>query len=382
MPRIAPFAALTFDPAVVGPLERVTAPPYDVISDEQRDRYAADPHSIVRIDLPHALGGAGDRYAAAADTLGGWIREGALRREPIAYHAYEMAHPQGRVRGLLCALELEAWGGAVIPHERTMTGPLDDRLRLLRATRTHLSPVYGTVPGPCGPLAELLDEAAASTPAAELIDRHGTRHRMWPVPAEVELDGWLAEEPFLIADGHHRYTTALTYRDERRATEGPGPWDAILAFLVDAGSELLPVRPFHRIQLSGEAPTPDDELPDLEAALAAVSDEEVRVAVATRGVDGVRFGTLALPGEAPAVRALHAAVLDDASAPEQLRFTPDPERAVAAVREGAVAAYLLPGTTPDRIRKVVERGERLPQKSTYFWPKPRTGMALMPLDPS
>ncbi len=382
MPRIAPFAALTFDPAVVGPLERVTAPPYDVISDEQRDRYADDPHSIVRIDLPHEIGDRQDRYATAAGILDAWIREGALRREPIAYYAYEMDHAHGRVRGLLCALQLEAWGGAVIPHERTMTGPLDDRLRLLRATRTHLSPVYGTIAGRCDPLDELLSGIAGSIPAADLTDTHGTRHRMWPVSAEVAVDRWIAEEPFLIADGHHRYTTALTYRDERRATDGAGPWDGILAFLVDAGAEPLPVRPFHRIQLSGDVPTPDRELPDLDAALADVSDEGLRVAVATPGPDGVRFGILQLPGEAPAVRALHASVLDAVTDPAQLRFTPDAERAVAAVRDGAVAAYLLPGTTPDRIRTVVERGERLPQKSTYFWPKPRTGMALMPLGPA
>lgn len=203
---------------------------------------------------------------------------------------------------------------------------------------------------------------------------------MWTVPVGAPVDRWLADEPFLIADGHHRYTTALTYRDERRALDGHGPWDRILAFLVDAGSESLRVRPFHRIQLGGRPPAPDRELPDLAAALEDVSDDELRVAVATRGPRGVRFGRLRLSGEAPAVRALHAALLDD-GAHGDLRFTPDPERAVQAVRDGAVAAYLLPGTTPDRIRAVVERGERLPQKSTYFWPKPRTGMALMPLDP-
>jgi uncharacterized protein (DUF1015 family) len=382
MPRIAPFAALTFDPAIVGALEEVTAPPYDVISEGQRERYAADPHSIVRVDLPHGAPGGPDRYEEAARTLDVWIREGALRREPPAYRAYEMSHAEGRVRGLLCALELEAWGGAVVPHERTMSAPLDDRLRLLRATRTHLSPVYGTIPGPCGRFDELLDRVATTAPTAELVDGQETRHRIWPVPAEAPVDRWLADEPFLIADGHHRYTTALTYRDERRAIDGAGPWDGILAFVVDAGSEPLPVRPFHRIQLAGPAPRPDHELPDLSSVLAELSDDDLRVGVATRGAGDVRFGIVRLPGEAPAVRALHATILDPSVGPDGLRFTPEVDQAVQAVRNGAVAAYLLPGTTTDRIRKVVERGERLPQKSTYFWPKPRTGMALMPLDPA
>jgi uncharacterized protein (DUF1015 family) len=379
MPRVAPFAALAFDPAVVGPLERVTAPPYDVISEDQRERYAADPHSIVRIDLPDEHGGP-DRYAAAAETLRRWVATGALRRLAATYHAYEMTHGADRIRGLLCGLELEPWGGRVQPHERTMPGPLDDRLRLLRATRTHLSPVYGTIPGPCEPLEALLGAAAAGPPEAELEDRHGVRHRMWAAAADPQIERSLEDEPFLIADGHHRYSTALTYRDERRAADGPGPWDRILAFLVDAGSESLSVRPFHRIQLTGPAPAPDREVPDLGSALASVSDDEPRIGLATREADGIRFGTLRLPGEAPAVRALHTSILDAAVPAEALRFTPDAQRAVAAVREGAIAAYLLPGTTPDRIRTVVERGELLPQKSTYFWPKPRTGLALMPLD--
>jgi uncharacterized protein (DUF1015 family) len=380
MPRIAPFAALTFDPEVVGPLERVTAPPYDVISDDERDRYASDPHSIVRIDLPDDGADGSDRYANAAQTLERWIREGALHRLPIAYHAYEMTQGSDRIRGLLCALELEPWGGSVLPHERTMAGPLDDRLHLLRATRTHLSPVYGTVPGPSEPLDALLASVTDAPPEAELQDRHGVRHRMWTVPVDPDVERSLVDESFLIADGHHRYTTALTYRDERRASDGPGPWDRILAFLVDAGSESLAVRPFHRIQLAGEPVAGNREVADLAGTLASLSDEGLRVGVATHGPDGIRFGIVQLPGEAPAVRALHAGGLDAAVTAEQLRYTPDADQAVAAVRDGAVAAYLLPGTTPDRIRTVVERGERLPQKSTYFWPKPRTGLALMPLD--
>jgi hypothetical protein len=150
--------------------------------------------------------------------------------------------------------------------------------------------------------------------------------------------------------------------------------------LVDAGSQPLTVRPFHRIQLAGDPIAADRHVRDLDAVLASLSDEEPRIGIAVATPDGVRFGTVQLLGEAPAVRALHASALDGLATPEQLRYTPDAEQAVAAVRDGAIAAYLLPGTTPDRIQKVVERGERLPQKSTYFWPKPRTGLALMPLD--
>ena len=218
-------------------------------------------------------------------------------------------------------------------------------------------------------------------PEAELVDEQGVTHRRWTIPADVPIGDWLAEEPLLIADGHHRYTTALAYRDEMRAAFGPGPWDRLLTFVVDAGSERLSVRPFHRIQLSGTAPDPGRPVGDLDAVLGALSDDEPRVGIVRPNGAEAQLTVRDLAGEPPAVRALHDGLLDALAPPGALRFTPDPREAVAAVEGGeAVAAYLLPPTTPDRIRKVVERGERLPQKSTYFWPKPRTGVILMPLD--
>jgi hypothetical protein len=167
-----------------------------------------------------------------------------------------------------------------------------------------------------------------------------------------------------------------------RAMAGAGPWDRLLTFVVDAGSERMSVRPFHRIQLSGLAPEAGVQVDDLDTALAGLSDDELRVGIARRTDRGVDLRVATLTGEPPAVRALHDGFLDSIASADALRFTPDASEAFEAVRSGdAVAAYLLPPTTPDRIRKVVERGERLPQKSTYFWPKPRTGMVLMPLDP-
>jgi uncharacterized protein (DUF1015 family) len=254
-------------------------------------------------------------------------------------------------------------------------------LRLLRATHTHLSAVYGTVGGPCPSLEDLLDDVTARPPEAELVDEQGVTHRRWKIPADAPIAEWLAEEPLLIADGHHRYTTALAFRDEMRASSGPGPWDRLLTFVVDAGSEHLSVQPFHRIQVSGSLPEPGRPAGDLDAVIDALSDDEPRVGIVRSKGSELEFSVRDLAGEPPAVRALHDGLLDALAPAGALRFTPNAEEAVDAVRSGrAVAAYLLPPTTPDRIRKVVERGERLPQKSTYFWPKPRTGMILMPLD--
>ncbi len=255
MPRVFPFEALVYDVAVAGTLDRVTTPPYDVISESLGREYRAEPLNIVQIDSGAGDGDAG--YERAGTLLRRWVDEGVLVRTPPAFQAYEMrANATERVRGVFCAMELQDWGGDVLPHEETMAGPVEDRLRLLRATHTHLSAVYGTVGGPCPSLGDLLDDVTSTPPDAELVDEQGVTHRRWSIPADVPIGGWLADEPLLIADGHHRYTTALAYRDEMRAASGPGPWDRLLTFVVDAGSERLSVRPFHRVQLSGDTPEP------------------------------------------------------------------------------------------------------------------------------
>jgi len=391
MPRVAPFRGLRYDPAVAGPLSRLTTPPYDVISESTRHRYReASEFNAVHVDLPEGVTDPTDpenRYARAGRLLASWERSGALvRPDEPCYYAYEVAWTgpgdgATHVRGVFVALELEPWGGSVIPHEHTMPGPVEDRLLLLRATATQLSPIYGTVPGPCAPLAELLERTCAGTPAEELRDEEGVTHRLWEIPREEPIDAWLRDEELLIADGHHRYTTALAYRDERHAADGPGPWDAIFALVVDAGTESVPVLPYHRVQVAGEALAPSRPATDLDDVLARVSDEGLAVGVITGG-NGEKptYGLLDLHGSPPAVRALHSERLDAAAPGDALRFTHDAADAERAVRTGeALAAYVLPTTTPARVLAAIEHGDRLPRKSTFFWPKPRTGMLFMPV---
>jgi uncharacterized protein (DUF1015 family) len=392
MPRISPFQALVYEPSLAGPLDRVTAPPYDVITDRRRREYlSASPFSVVHLDLAEGTDDPAhpeSRYARAAQLLADWERAGAVVRMPEpTYFAYEMGFAldgtERSILGLVCAMDLEPWGGSVIPHEHTMPGPVQDRLRLLRATATHLSAVYGTIAGPCRPLDSLLHATAATAPMFSTVDEQGVSHRLWAIGDDEQIATWLAAEPLLMADGHHRYTTALQYREERHALDGPGPWDRVLTLIVDAAAEHLPVLPFHRIQTAGDAVgTNGPVLDGLAAALAACSDDGVIAAVASREAGETVFRSIQLDGEAPTVRALHEELLDGAVSTDELRFLHDAHEAADAVRRGeAVAAYFLPPTTPDRIRAVIDRGERLPQKSTYFWPKPRTGMVMMPLDP-
>jgi uncharacterized protein (DUF1015 family) len=390
VPHVAPFRALVYDTAVTGPLDLVTAPPYDVISEGDRTRYLGEsPYNVVHLDLSE--GGEdpadpGNRYERAATLLRSWRGDGALRLTPPSAFAYEVKfhveHRRRSVRGLLCAMTLEPWGGRVVPHEETMRGPLEDRLRLLRATRTHLSPIYGTVAGPCPTFAALLETVVDDPPGWRTIDEEGVEHRMWPLPADVPIDAWFADESLLIADGHHRYTTALSYAEERRAQDGPGPWDRILTLIVDSGTEDVTVFPYHRVQVRGPVVERGDPVPDLHAVLHAVDDTRSRVGVAVRDPDGqTHYRVLHLEGDPPSVSALHDEVLDGAAPGDALWFTHDADTADDAVRDGsAVAAYFLPPTTPERIRAVIARGARLPRKSTFFWPKPRTGMVMMPLD--
>jgi uncharacterized protein (DUF1015 family) len=387
VPRVAPFRPLAFDPAVAGPLDRLTAPPYDVISGHGRTSLAAaSPYNIVHLDLAEREGTSdGNVYESAARRLDAWRTEGVLRSQEPTYVAYESTFRlngrEHRLKGIFCAMELEPWGSHVLPHEETMPGPMQDRLQLLRALRTHLSAVYGTIAGPCPQLEEVLDQARAEPPVASIVDEEAVRHRIWLVRADAPVDRWLADEPLLIADGHHRYTTALAYRDERRAEAGPGPWDRILMLVVDAGIQDVPVLPYHRVQLGGPPPEGGDPVPDLAAALANASDADLRYATIRPTPGGsAAYAVDTLTGQPPTVRALHEQILDRAVPDDALRFTHDADDADAAVRSGeAVAAYLLPPTAPERIRQAVERGERLPRKSTFFWPKPRTGLVMMPL---
>jgi uncharacterized protein (DUF1015 family) len=391
MPRVAPFRGLRYDPAVAGALSGLTTPPYDVISEPTRHRYReATEFNAVHVDQPEGVEDPTDpenRYARAGRLLASWERSGALvRPDEARYYAYEVAwsRPNGaamHLRGVFVALELEPWGGSVIPHEHTMPGPVQDRLRLLRARATHLSPIYGTVPGPCAPLAELLERTCAAPPAEELSDEEGVTHRLWEISREEPIAAWLRDEDLLIADGHHRYTTALAYRDERHAADGPGPWDAILALVVDAGTESVPVLPYHRVQVAGEALAPSRSATDLDDVLARVSDDGLAVGVITRGDAGTpRYGLLDLDGSPPVVQALHAQRLDAAAPGDALRFTHDAADAARAVVSGeAIAAYVLPTTTTARVLAAIEHGDRLPRKSTFFWPKPRTGMLFMPV---
>ena len=395
MARVEPFPGVRYAPGN-GYLDGLVAPPYDVVSPAARDALARrSPYNAVHLEVPAQEDGR-DRYAVAASLWEEWRARGVLvaDEEPSLY-VYRMGfHDEaGRPRqttGVLGALELSApEEGRILPHERTTEKDKTDRLSLLRACRANLSPIW--VLSPVEGLSALLEPAGP--PDARATDDHGVHHRLWRVsrPAVVGAVGDAVDSgPVVIADGHHRYETALTYREERRAANGgaPGPYDAVLAYVVELAEEQLTVRATHRL-VAG--------LPDgfdlLEALAAHFEPEDAGPPAADLPSRMAGAGTLGLvvPGKAwllrPRPETVAAAGHDlDSSRLEVARaslpahtvvFEPDVEEVLDAVASGqAQAAVLLRPATVAQIAAVAGGGERMPPKTTFFDPKPRTGMVF------
>ncbi len=413
---VRPFRGVRYDPALVGDLAAVLAPPYDVVDPAERARLAAaHPCNVVRVTLPE---GGEQRYTAAAATLRDWQASGVLRMDPEpALYVYEIDAPEGRTRGLLGAVELRPpEAGVILPHENTMAGPVADRLALTAATDAQLEPVYLLYDGAGGATAEALARARAQAPAVQVRTEDGITHRLWLLTDPEELQrvaADLAPRRAVIADGHHRYATYLRHQADRHAAgAGPGPWDAGLALLVDASSDGPAVHPIHRVakgldpaeaarraaavarvtRLGGVA----EAAPALAAAqgFAVVLAAGEGQAYLVSEVDPARVATAmetVEPDRSPAWRELDVTVLHRWLLPEVLGV-PDTEETVgyqhdlaAALREAEShggTAVLMRATPAAAVLAVARAGERMPRKSTLFTPKPRSGLVLRLLDPS
>ncbi len=432
MPTLRAFRALRYAHPPGADLTSRLCPPYDIISPAQHATLLGrDPYNAVRLELPEPEPGgpADSRYAASAAALAAWRAAGILVADPapaVTIHAMDFIARDGSARtatGVLARLRLEAFSaeGGVRRHERTLTGPKEDRFRLLWATETNLSPVV---------LLADAERAAARARIARLTDRppdavartdDGSAHRIWVCPADGAADdvtmllAALGAGPLTIADGHHRYETALRYRDERRAADpaaaDPG-WDHILA-LVYPLDDAPPVLPTHRVLLAG---------PSGAALLAAIADlvEVERVAdaaaVAARmaqpvplpapdatgtgriglvtgdvaAILRIRDGVTAGSGTSDASRGLDVNRLlallarlgiDDAAlaAGDRVAYVKVAADALARAQDGAAATFLLDGPPASAVTRVAAAGEVMPQKSTYFDPKAPTGICFGPL---
>lgn len=437
MPEIRPFRALRFNATTIADPAAVVAPPYDVIDEPQRQRLLArHPANVVRLDLPGPEQGdeADDRYRRAARTLAAWRSDGTLHKDPHpSIYLYEQTYrvPGTEVsrtqRGFFARLRLEAFGpdSGILPHERTLPAAREDRYKLLRATGVNTSPVVALYDDPEGTGTPVIAANMRRAADVDLSDDDAVRHRMWAVPADGESVDAVApllkaacSSPVTIADGHHRYETALRYRDERRMSrscEEDPAFDYILTLFLEAMAQPLTVLPTHRIVRGLDDGVVDALLAGLDSLFEVrrdVSADELRREFDSIGLAGGgagRFGLWTrsggavltarrdafepyLPGGGAALRSLDVTLLGvaleqlagvnpDAVAAGAVAYSKSASesiRRVDDVADGADAALLLEPTPVAAISAVARDGDVMPQKSTYFYPKALTGLVINP----
>jgi uncharacterized protein (DUF1015 family) len=411
MADLQPLRTLRYEPAAVGSLADVVAPPYDIVDEKMRAELAArSPYNVVHLDLPQT-------YERAAANIRDWCARGVLVREdaPAAWVLrQDYSAPDGTRRsrtGFFARVRVDEYGpGRIRPHERTHPGPKEDRLKLTRATRTNLSPIFALFPDPNGVAERATAQIAQAEPFATVDD-----DTLWRTPDEdliAELQMALADAELLIADGHHRYETARVYADE---VGGEGPHRYVLMLLCALSDPGLLVYPTHRL-LSG---LKDDSAKQIAIRDVLRENFEVEELGDTAELeppagDGhVAFGYMdsffkrpfrvtlkdqaiadrALAGMPAPYRRLDTAVLealvlrgalkmseDDISHLRGLDYSKDLRDAIDAVESGrADAGFFMRATPVEQVREVAATGESMPPKSTYFYPKVPTGLVFNPL---
>lgn len=393
MPRFEPFRALRYSADL--PLEEVSAPPYDVLSDADVDRLAQrHVRNIVHIDVPRPEDDP-QRYARAASTLAAWSADGTLVRDVRdSFTLYRMSFrtEDGTARttvGVVGALEVvDAGAGGVLPHERTTPKASTDRLDLTRATQANLSPVWGL--SLTEGLTTLLEQPG--TELGSFVDDAGVTHTVERVddPDRITaISAAVASHPVLIADGHHRYSISRTYRDERRALSGHGPWDLTLTYVGELVESQLSIDAIHRVyhgisadDLLGLLAHSFDCAPAGRVTPAFARDMVARSSLCLVHPDGTGTWLTPRPESFVGVRALDGALLEHALADASIEVTY--QHGVAQVLDvlaagRAAAGVLIRPTGIDEIRRTAHEGLLMPPKSTFFTPKLRTGLVVRPL---
>lgn len=425
MAEIKPFRALRFSQNA-GDIAELTCPPYDIISEEERLAFiGTNEHNIIRLELPRGE----QPYEEAASILDAWLADGTLvRDDQDAIYIYEedftARGEQKSIRGIICRVKLEEFSkGVVLPHEETLSKAKTDRFNLMCATNCNFSQIYSLYMDEERATTSIIDDLADGTPDVEMTDAAGVVHKLWVVtypPVVERICATFADRKLYIADGHHRYETGLNYRNHMResgkANEGDA-CDYIMMMLVDMENDGLVVFPTHRL-------VRDLEEFDREKLLAAVSDNfevshhtgvaAIEPALDALYAEGKKAFALycgndewdllvlrdiavmqsVLPECSEALRGLdvsvlHSLVLERAmgidkanmAAQINLTYTRVFEEAIGAVDTGAAqCSFILNPTRVTEIRDVAAAGEKMPQKSTYFYPKLITGLVMNQLE--
>lgn len=415
MALVEPLRALHYDLQKVESLDAVVSPPYDVIDDQMRAELASrSPFNIVEIDMPRGE----NRYEHAARTLESWIAKGAVVRDEspaLWILTQDFSAPDDRHytrHGFFARVGIENYGpGKIRPHERTHPGPKEDRLRLTRATKTNLSPIFSLFSDPGSQAWSALEPATAQEPYGVHTDADGTVSKLWRVDDKIiigEVQHALAERELLIADGHHRYETARVYAEEAGSCKA----GFVLMFLCALEDTGLTVFPTHRLLTGLKDPNHQQKLHD--ALLENFDAEKIEHDQLAPGEgQGIVFGYIdsfdrqafrltlkdqaiadrVLDGKPEPYRKLDTAVLealilkgalgmseDDISHLNGLTYSKDNEDALQRVLSGEVdAAFFMKATPVGQVRDVAAAGVNMPPKSTYFYPKIPTGLLFNPL---
>ena len=435
MATIIPFHGMLYDTTVVGAIKQVVAPPYDIIdASGQKALHDRHPQNIIRLELGLDQPGDGpahNRYTRAASTLGDWLKSGALKRDAqptLYYHTIEYTPPYASsgsptktLKGILAAVKLEALdSGHIYPHENTRSAAKTDRLNLLEACKSNFSPIWSLYSDPQGAVMSLLEGAVKGKPASiDFRDDVGFRQQLWAVtdPAVLKhaVDA-LGNKPLFIADGHHRYETALNYQKLRRqqagSPTGQHPYDGVLMLLTALEDPGLTVLPTHRVTTtvlpsydrvqSMLGPTFDLQEFPFTAATQTATRAKFIEAMRTTGQTlpvlrlalkgDSRYVTLSLkPAHRPPTQASPRTKLDvsllqqlvvttlcpSQEEQEAILYTKDDHEALDWVAKGTgTGALLLNATKVSEVQAVATAGERMPHKSTYFFPKPLTGLVI------
>lgn len=429
MPLVRPFRAHLYHHEPGADLSALTAPPYDVVTPEKRAALlAAEPHNVVALELPDGpldTQVPGNRYDTGRALWKTWHEEGVLVEDdsPAIYIVEQSWEHEGRHirrRGFVAAVRLHPFtDGVILPHERTLPRALSDRLDLTRATAANLSQVFGLFSDPAGETDGVFDSHVAAEPLFTATDAEGVLSKVWAIRDTSTIETVaeiIGDRPIFIADGHHRYTTALAYRDERRAANAAAvvspidpAYDFVMMTLVNMDDPELLVLPTHRLARAAETFDASAfwsamaRLFDLEepsgppaTALADVtrtsfvvrtSDGTTRLATLRADVDPAEEipGTHSDDWKRLDVTVLQELVLkplfgidpDDHSTLDRLSFAKDAAEALKV--EGADVAFVVAPTRMDQLRAVALAGETMPQKSTYFYPKLLSGLLFRSL---
>lgn len=417
MPDIQPFAALRYNPEVVGDLSRVIVPPYDVIKEEERQRLAAEPLSAVQLtleprretDTPED-----NSYTRSRDRFRSWQADGTLVRDarPALYvlqQDFEWDRKPYARRHLVAAVRLHEFDEKVIlPHEQILKGPKDDRQRLIETSEANYEPIFVLAMGRSDRFRALLDGAVAVEPLLDVTMPSGERQRVWDVSAPETVAAFqavLENVQMVIADGHHRYNASLEVKRRLNQARGAGPWDHAMMTIAAMDDPDLLVLPTHRL-VHGIGPLSIAEMTDRLDQYFVVEELATPKAVqeAMAESDGPAIGLLMghsaflltpwdLDDAAAAINTtrsdawrkldvslLHGLVMDrvlglGAGESPHITYTRYPDEAVKAVRDGsAQVAFLLRPTPTEAVRNIALLGETMPQKSTFFYPKLATGL--------